>query len=362
MKFLLPLLISIALLNTSNVQAQCGNIETETYISTQEDLQELILCEVFQGDLHILGAQITNLEPLSSLLTIQGSLYIYDTEVETIDPLSGLMNAQEINIYNNNLLAACCASLDWQDAVAFGSIEIINLIENAEGCNSYTQAQATCLGLIPGCTDANAVNYNAEATFEDGGCLNGPDLQVSTATILNSLDINTFTSSDECLVAEGCITGTGERATLRFTTSISNYGNEDFFIGQTGGVENLNENFYWDDCHGHAHYEGYANYRLYYYPSLEPHETIGHKNGWCVMDLGGAIASEAPEGANYPTCNFEYGCTTMGISAGCSDTYGSGISCQWVDITDLTEGEYVLAVSTNMETDNYEPAIRNRFF
>ena len=361
MKFLFPLLISIALLNSSNVQAQCGNIETETYISAQEDLQELILCEVFQGDLHILGAQITNLEALSSLLTIQGSLYIYDTEIVTIEPLSGLMNAQEINIYNNNLLAACCASLDWQDAVAFGSIEIINLIENAEGCNSYTQAQATCLGLIPGCTDANAVNYNPQATFEDGSCLNGPDLQVSTSTILNSLDINTFTSSDECLVAEGCITGTGERATLRFTTSISNYGNEDFFIGQTGGVENLNENFYWDDCHGHAHYEGYANYRLYYYPSLEPHETIGHKNGWCVMDLGGAIASEAPEGANYPTCNFEYGCTTMGISAGCSDTYGSGISCQWVDITDLTEGEYVLAVSTNMETDNYQPQYETDF-
>ena len=102
-------------------------------------------------------------------------------------------------------------------------------------------------------------------------------------------------------------------------------------------------------------------YRLYYYPRLEPHETIGHKSGWCVMDLGGAIASEAPEGANYPTCNFEYGCTTMGISAGCSDTYGSGISCQWVDITDLTEGEYVLAVSTNMETDNYEPQYETDF-
>ena len=101
MKFLFPLLISIALLNSSNVQAQCGNIETETYISAQEDLQELILCEVFQGDLHILGAQITNLEALSSLLTIQGSLYIYDTEIVTIEPLSGLMNAQEINIYNN---------------------------------------------------------------------------------------------------------------------------------------------------------------------------------------------------------------------------------------------------------------------
>ena len=171
---------------------------------------------------------------------------------------------------------------------------------------------------------------------------------------INSLEINSFSSTDECLVAEGCITGIGERKTLRFTTSISNYGNEDFYIGQSGGADNLNDNFYWDDCHGHAHFEGYANYQIYTYPNLEP-LGIGHKNGWCVMDLGGAISSEAPEGANYPSCVFTYGCSTMGISAGCSDTYGSGISCQWVDITDLYDGEYVLAVSTNMETDNYIP-------
>jgi len=361
MKYFSPFFISAFILFSQIANAQCGSSETETYINTQEALEELMFCEIFQGDLHILGNEITNIEALSSLMVVQGSLYIYDTNIETIDPLISLMNAQEINIYNNNLLAACCGSLDWQEAVSFGSIALINIIENAEGCNSYAEAQATCLGLIPGCTDENAVNYNPQATFDDAGCLNGPDLQVSTATILNSLEINTFTSSDECLVAEGCITGTGERSTLRFTTSISNYGNEDFFIGQTGGAENLNENFYWDDCHGHAHYEGYANYRLYYYPSLEPHETIGHKNGWCVMDLGGAIASEAPEGANYPSCTFEYGCSIMGISAGCSDTYGSGISCQWVDITDLTSGEYVLAVSTNMETDNYAPQYETDF-
>ena len=42
---------------------------------------------------------------------------------------------------------------------------------------------------------------------------------------------------------EGCITGTGERKTLRFTTTISNYGNEDFYIGQSGGAGNLNPNF-----------------------------------------------------------------------------------------------------------------------
>ena len=67
------------------------------------------------------------------------------------------------------------------------------------------------------------------------------------------------------------------------------------------GAGNLNPNFYWDDCHGHAHYEGYANYKTYNYPSLEPSETIGHKNGWCVMDLGAAVSSETPDYITNPT-------------------------------------------------------------
>ena len=354
MKNLSLLLLSTFLFLTPLAKAQCGAADSETFISTQASLDELSSCEVFQGDLHILGDGITTIEALSSLLIIQGSLYIYDTQIENIDPLNGLMNAVQINIYNNSSLNACCAALDWQSAIEFGTIQQINITQNAEGCNSYAEAQASCLGLIPGCTDANAVNYNPQATFDDG-CLNGPDLQVSVNTILNSLEINSFSSTDECLVAEGCITGIGERKTLRFTTSISNYGNEDFYIGQSGGADNLNDNFYWDDCHGHAHFEGYASYRIYTYPSLGPSETIGHKNGWCVMDLGGAVSSEAPEGANYPSCTFTYGCSIMGISAGCSDTYSSGIACQWVDVTDLEDGEYVLAVSSNMETDNYVP-------
>ena len=116
---------------------------------------------------------------------------------------------------------------------------LVNVLPGTITNDSY----GTCVECILGCTDSLACNFDALATFDDGSCLNGPDLQVSVNTILNSLQINSFTSSDECLVAEGCITGTGERKTLRFTTTISNYGNEDFYIGQSGGADNLNTNF-----------------------------------------------------------------------------------------------------------------------
>ena len=39
----------------------------------------------------------------------------------------------------------------------------------------------------------------------------------------------------------------------------------------------------------------------------------------------------------------------MGISAGCGDIYSSGLSCQWIDVTDVEDGTYYLVVRANYE-------------
>ena len=57
MKNLSLLLLSAFLFSTTFVNAQCGTADTETFISAQTTLDELSSCEVFQGDLHILGAR-----------------------------------------------------------------------------------------------------------------------------------------------------------------------------------------------------------------------------------------------------------------------------------------------------------------
>ena len=40
-----------------------------------------------------------------------------------------------------------------------------------------------------------------------------------------------------------------------------------------------------------------------------------------------------------------FSCGNMGISPGCSDQYASNYDCQWIDITDLPDGDYWLTVS-----------------
>ena len=39
-------------------------------------------------------------------------------------------------------------------------------------------------------------------------------------------------------------------------------------------------------------------------------------------------------------------CVEQGLSPGCHDTYAANIDCQWIDITDVPTGNYVLRVTT----------------
>jgi PKD repeat protein len=198
------------------------------------------------------------------------------------------------------------------------------------------------MGPIVGCVDVLACNYNPLAGAPgtcyyngDPNCSNlGPDLDVSLNDLFTSMYVTTINGTDACLVNEGCLQGLGSRQIIRFTTRIANIGTQDYFIG----VPNANNpQFEYDLCHNHYHYEGYAEYLLYD-QNNQPMPQIGFKNGFCVLDLS------CPSGLV-----AKYTCGNMGITAGCADIYSSGLSCQWIDVTDVPAGSYTLVVRTNWD-------------
>jgi len=163
-----------------------------------------------------------------------------------------------------------------------------------------------------------------------------PDLILNEHALINSLKNEksavVILNTDQCYISEGCLDSVGYRQIIRFTTQISNIGNQDFYVGIPDDSNDLWDN---NNCHGHWHYEGYAEYNL-----LDSEGTptpVGFKNGFCLMD------SNCDQGIEkkYISCNDQ------GISANCSDIYPMRLDCQWIDVTDIPDGTYKFEMKVN---------------
>ncbi len=158
-----------------------------------------------------------------------------------------------------------------------------------------------------------------------------PDLVVWRDTLQPYITTETF-AADECSVVEGHITE-GTHRLLRFSTESRNIGGADLVVGSPVG----NPNFEFAECHGHYHFLGFARYRLL--DSQGGVAAVGRKVSFCLEDIErwNLSASE----------NTKFTCDAQGIQEGWSDIYDSGLEGQWVDITGVPAGEYILEVTMN---------------
>ena len=196
------------------------------------------------------------------------------------------------------------------------------------------------------------------------GC---PDLIVD-AHKLNQwhVDQQTFADTD-CAVIEGEVTKQpGPHLLLRFTSNTPNYGQGDLIIGDPAAHPDW---FMFQNCHGHPHFKDYGDYRLWtqkdystwttlraahpdmssrdllaHFPDVASKMVAGHKQGFCVIDvIPAAIPGTLP-----PRPPQYFSCTTnQGISVGWADEYQFLLDGQWIDITDVPPGPYVLEVEVN---------------
>jgi hypothetical protein len=142
--------------------------------------------------------------------------------------------------------------------------------------------------------------------------------------------------ADSCAIVEGCVGGPGLRRLLRFGVSTANVGNVDFLMGDPRENQDL---FQFSPCHGHFHFNGYADYALV--DAAGRVAAPGHKQAFCLLDSGRYL--DDPDVRQFP----RYQCDFQGISRGWYDSYGSGLDCQWIDVTDVPPGDYDLQVRVN---------------
>uniref|UniRef100_UPI00398EAF54 lysyl oxidase homolog 1-like n=1 Tax=Pristiophorus japonicus TaxID=55135 RepID=UPI00398EAF54 len=122
------------------------------------------------------------------------------------------------------------------------------------------------------------------------------------------------------------------RVLLRFPQRVKNQGIADFLPNRP------RHTWEWHSCHQHYHsMDEFSHYDLLD-AVTERKVAEGHKASFCLEDT---------------TCDFghlkRYACTahTQGLSPGCYDTYNADIDCQWIDITDVQPGNYILKLQVN---------------
>ncbi|MBK6629036.1 MAG: hypothetical protein IPG35_15815 [Flavobacteriales bacterium] len=271
------------------------------------------------------------------LNTCDTKLWLYDMACNLVNPQPGIEGAT----FGDDNDGGCGLQAVVNANMPAGVTHHLRVGTNGGSCSSVT-FEIIYNGPVEGCMDPGSCNYEPLATIPCVGCCiapgspncpDGPDLIMSQSALESSLNLVSVNITDACAPVEGCTKGFGQRYVLRFTTRIENIGTTDYYIGSPSAQPQM---FDFNNCHGHAHYAGYADYILF--DTLGNKIPVGFKNGFCVIDVG-----------CYPGNTGQYGCSNMGISKGCYDIYGSGTTCNWIDITDVPAGKYTLVLRTNWQ-------------
>jgi hypothetical protein len=175
---------------------------------------------------------------------------------------------------------------------------------------------------------------------DDRAITTGVDLQVDRRATESTLALSEEDFvADDCAFVEGAIAAPGRRRLLRFDTVVVNRGGEDLVVGNPADPEQpfAASDFEFSPCHGHFHFEHFASYELR--DGADRAVGFGHKQSFCMLDSR-RFGGEAPR---------RFDCGFQGISVGWGDRYGSELDGQWVDVTDVAPGDYVLVVTVNPE-------------
>jgi hypothetical protein len=163
-----------------------------------------------------------------------------------------------------------------------------------------------------------------------------PDLAVVETGYLslsNNRVIYKYFEPGHCALVENCVGAPGWRRLLAFDSYDHNQGGEPIHIGEVDyavaglGSELIDHNVYTlSACHNHYHFEYYGDF------SFGTGNADVQKNGFCLESTGRISNNELSP------LHTPYSCELQGVSAGWGDLYAAGLTCNWLDVTNVFTG------------------------
>ena len=153
--------------------------------------------------------------------------------------------------------------------------------------------------------------------YDNGG---KPDLVVDPQKFVAKMEIvDRLFPEGSCAIETGAVGGAGYRRILRFNTVVMNSGNGDLVLGDRNDPNNPYAQLYeFAPCHGNYQIRDFSNYEL-----LNTGRTIvvaSHKQGFGFQE----------------------------ITSGRGARYDKQLTGQWIDITGVPEGDYIVRVTVNV--------------
>ena len=185
-----------------------------------------------------------------------------------------------------------------------------------------------------------------------------PDMLPIASTLLENLSIDTSE-----------IPG---RELLRFSTEVANGGDgpleiwggsvsgnsqqvfQRIYQADGGSRDQLAGEFVYHPGHGHIHFEGFATYDLVLTDASGNVVASGGKTSFCLINIRQPL-SDATADAGLVHGRGGNSCGNIqGISTGYSDVYSASLDDQWIDVTDVADGQYYLEITTDPENNIQE--------
>ena len=193
----------------------------------------------------------------------------------------------------------------------------------------------TLLVLVTSATSQRTSVSRIFPVYDNGG---KPDLVVDPQRFVSQMEIvDRVFSEGSCAIEEGAVGAPGVRRILRFDTVVMNSGDGDLVVGDRSDPNNpFAEFFDFAPCHGHFHIRDFSVYELL---SVDRQVVVAaNKMGFCMED------SLKYDGAK----SKGFDCAFQGITSGWGDWYFKQLTGQWIDITGVPEGDYIVRVRINL--------------
>ncbi|MEU3355180.1 lysyl oxidase family protein [Streptomyces sp. NPDC037389] len=146
--------------------------------------------------------------------------------------------------------------------------------------------------------------------------------------------------ADEHSIEDGCIEA-GVHRLLRFDFLSHNVGDSDLVVGAPGPDGPHPDWFVESASHGHWHLKNFNEFRLL---DLNGNEvTHGYKQAFCLVDIE-HLSPWGPAQQQFTDCN-----RNQGVSAGWADLYEKKLSCQFIVLDGVPDGDYLLRSTTNAQ-------------